>query len=91
MCLNSGLYKLFHTAIPEGRTWSKLGEHEEHRQYKGGKHQPGDLKHSIQNNLFVTQNTLFGNQMTQNTLFYGFYADGSKNPNIHARKTSSLQ
>ena len=42
---------------------------------KDGKHQPGDLKVKyvfIQNSLFVTQNTLFGNQMTQSTLFYGF-------------------
>ena len=28
--------------------------------------------------IFVTQNTLFGKHMTQNTLFYGFYVDGSK-------------
>ena len=48
----------------------------EHGKY--GKHQPGDLKVKyifIQNTLFVTQNTLFGNQMTQNTLFYGFNVD----------------
>ena len=32
----------------------------------------------IRNTLFVTQNTLFGNQMTQNTSFYSFYADGRK-------------
>ena len=29
----------------------------------------------IENTLFLTQNTLFGNQMTQNTLFYGFFVD----------------
>ena len=29
----------------------------------------------IENTLFLTQNTLFGNQMTQNTLFYGFFFD----------------
>ena len=33
--------------------------------------------------IFVTQNTLFGKHMTQNTLFYGFYVDGPKNHNIH--------
>ena len=27
----------------------------------------------------MTQNTHFGNQMTQNTLFYGFHVDGQKN------------
>ena len=36
------LHKLFHPTIPDGRTWSKLGENGEH-----GKHQPDDLKHSI--------------------------------------------
>ena len=39
-----GLYKLFHPAIHDGRTWNKCGEHGEHG--KDGKHQPGDLKHS---------------------------------------------
>ena len=32
-----------------------------------------DSKHSI-----ATQNTLFVNQMTQNTLFYGIYGNGWK-------------
>ena len=32
----------------------------------------------IQNTLFISQNSLFGNQMTQNTLCYGFYVDGQK-------------
>ena len=35
---------ILHSAIPDGRTWSKLGEHEEHKergeQGKDGKHQP---------------------------------------------------
>ena len=42
--------------IPDGRTWSKLGEHEEHgghREHgehgKDGKHQPDDLKNSTNN------------------------------------------
>ena len=39
----------------------------------------------IQNTLFVTQNTLFGNQKTQNTLFYG-----QKYHNLRARRTWSL-
>ena len=29
----------------------------------------------IHNTLFLTQNTLFVNQMTQDTLFYGIYGD----------------
>ena len=40
--------------IPDGRTWSKLVEHEEHgghREHgehgKDGKHQPDDIKHSF--------------------------------------------
>ena len=32
----TGLYKLLHPAIPDGRTWSKLGEHGEHG--KRGEH-----------------------------------------------------
>ena len=32
----------------------------------------------IQNTLFVTQNTLFVNQITQNTPFYDIYGDGRK-------------
>ena len=47
----SGLYKLLHPAISDGRTWSKFGEHGEHREWgehgKDGKHQPDDLRHSI--------------------------------------------
>ena len=73
---SAGLHELFHPAIPDGRTWSKLGEHGEHG--KDGKHQPDDLKQSIyfiQNTLFVTQNTLFVNKMTRNTLVYGIYSD----------------
>ena len=31
-----GLYKLFHPAIPDGRTWSKFGEHGQ-----DGEHDPG--------------------------------------------------
>ena len=37
-----GLQKLLHPAIPDGRTWSKFGEHGEHG--KDGKHQPDDSK-----------------------------------------------
>ena len=43
-----GLYKLFHPAILDGRTWSKLGEHGDHGEHgKDGKHQLDDLKHPI--------------------------------------------
>ena len=49
--METGLYKLLHPAIPDGRTWSKLGEHEEQRERgehgKDGKHQPDDIKHSF--------------------------------------------
>ena len=48
-------------AIPDERAWCKFGEHEEH-----GEHSICDS-----NTLFVTKNTLFVNQMTQNTLLYG--------------------
>ena len=33
----------------------------------------------IKNSLSVTQNTLFGNEITQNTLFYGLYVDDHNN------------
>ena len=40
-----GLQKLWNPAIPDGKTWSKFGEHGEHG--IDGKHHPDDLKHSI--------------------------------------------
>ena len=44
---NTGLYKLCHPAILDGRTWSKLGRHGEHGEHgghgKNGKHQPDNL------------------------------------------------
>ena len=44
MYRGTGLYKLLHTAIPDRTTWSKLGEHGEHREHwKDGKHQLDDL------------------------------------------------
>ena len=55
----AGPYKLFHPAIPDGRTWSKLGEHGEHGEH--GKHgkdskcsicQPDDSKHSLIQHLW---------------------------------------
>ena len=47
-----------------------MGEHG-----KDGNHQPDDLKQSAydSNTIFMTQNTLFVNQMTQNTLLYSIY------------------
>ena len=40
----AGLYKLFHPAILDGRTWSKLGGHGEHGEHgEHGKHQPDNL------------------------------------------------
>ena len=41
----------------------------------------------IQNPLFVTKNTLFGNQMTANTLFSGIYVDRQKNHNTRSQRT----
>ena len=42
---SSGLYKLFHPAILDGKTWSKFGEHGERGGHgKDGRHQPDDLK-----------------------------------------------
>ena len=61
---------MFHPVIPDGRAWSKLGEH--------GKHQPHYFISMIQNTAFVTQNTLFVNQMTQNTIFTAFIATVEK-------------
>ena len=43
----------------------------------------------IQNILFVTQNTFFGNQMTENPLYYSFYSDSRMNHNRRARRTWS--
>ena len=37
-----GLQKLWNPAIPDGKTWSKFGEHG-----KDGKYQQNELKHSI--------------------------------------------
>ena len=45
-------------AILDERAWCNFGEHGKHSIYDS-------------NTLFVTQNTIFVNQMTQNTLFYG--------------------
>ena len=55
----------------DGRTWSKL---ENVNQMKS-KHTIHDL---IKNTLFVTQNTLFVNQMTQNNLFTAFISTVEK-------------
>ena len=39
---------MFHPAIPDGKTWSELGEHGEHGEHgKDGKYQRDDLKHYI--------------------------------------------
>ena len=68
--LVSGLYKLLHSAI-------HLGEHgvswENMENMKRWKHQPDDPEHSIHysKQISMTENTLFVNQMIQNTIFYG--------------------
>ena len=43
----------------------------------------------MQNTLFGTQNTVFVNQVTQYTLFYGVYGEDWKNHNIRTWKTWS--
>ena len=76
-----GLYELWNPAIPNCKKWRKFGHHGEH-----GKIQPVELKQSIcdskysimlleENTLFMTQNSLFVNQMTQNNLFPSIYQD----------------
>ena len=47
--LLTGLYRLLHPAIPDGRTWSKLGEHGEYGEHTENteKMEPDDLKQSI--------------------------------------------
>ena len=52
----SGLYKLCHPAIPDGKTWSKLGEY-------------GHGQHGEQENMEMMENI---NQMSlnRNTLFF---------------------
>ena len=63
-------------------TFPKSGEHRKHGEHgKDGKHQPDDLKHfcsiyMIQNTPIVTQNTVFVNQVTQNTLVCSIIGDG---------------
>ena len=47
-----GLYKLFHPAAPDGRTWSKMGELENiacMENMEMMKHQTDDFKHFISN------------------------------------------
>ena len=56
---STGLYKLLHPAILDGRTWSKLEEHQpEHTEHterredgKGGKHQPDDSIHDSKHTI----------------------------------------
>ena len=68
--LMGGLHKLCHPAIPDRRTWSKLGEHREHGEHgKDGKLQKDDIKQL--NTLFMIQNTVFNSKHS----FY-IYADG---------------
>ena len=61
----------------------ELGEHGEHGEH--GKDEKHHTLFMIQN-TFLTQSTLFVNQMTQNIRFYG---SGSKSHNICEWKTWS--
>ena len=56
----SGLNKLWNPAIPRIKYMEKIDI----------------INQKPKNILFVIQNTLFVNQLTQNTLFYGIYCDG---------------
>ena len=41
-----------------------------------------------QNSIFMTENTVFVNQMTQNTIYItAFFGAGRRNLNIHTRRT----
>ena len=78
--LTTELHNLCHPAIPDRRTWSKLGEHREHGEHgQDGKLQKDDIKHSLWFNALC---------LTQNTLFY-IYVDGWTNCNISAWRTWS--
>ena len=63
----TGLHNLWNPAIQDGETRSKFGEHGKYDFERS----IYDSKHSI-----ATQNTLFVNQMTQNTIFYGIFGEG---------------
>ena len=65
--MQSGLHKWWNPAIQDWRIWTQFGEYGEHG--KEGKHQLYELKH------FMIQNSLFVDQMTENT-FFSIYSDG---------------
>ena len=52
---NTGLYKLCHPAILDGRTWSKLGGHGEHGEH--GEHGKNGNTTRKLTTLFIVQNT----------------------------------
>ena len=73
--------------IPDGRTWSKLGEHEEHgghREHgehgKDGKHQPDDLKHSTNNSkhFICDSKHLFWQSDDSNTILQLLWQQSNK-------------
>ena len=67
MMLMTGLHKLCH---PVWEKMENMVNMEENMEYM-------EKKENInQTTISMTQNTLFVNQMTQNTLFYGVYGDG---------------
>ena len=84
LTLEPGLYKLFHPAIPDGRT-QKTWKRWETSNIWPKTLSTYDSKHYI----FKNQNTLIVHNMTENTLFYGFHGDGWKNLNICTWRTWS--
>ena len=61
---------MFYPAIPDGKTWSELGEHGEH-----GEHENMEMMENINHSIFSSKHS-FVSQMTRNTLLYGIYGDG---------------
>ena len=83
----AGLQNSLNPAITDWRTWSKFGEHRKQGKHwehgKDGRNQPNDLKHLIYvwfkiSPYLLRKKTLFINQITQSTLFYGIFCDGWK-------------
>ena len=84
LTLEPGLYKLFHPAIPDGRTQKTW------KRWETSNIWPKTLStYDSKYYIFKNQNTLIVHNMTENTLFYGFHGDGWKNLNICTWRTWS--
>ena len=80
--LQAAPQKIWNPAIPDWRTWSKFGEHRKQGKHwehgKNGRNQPNDLKHLMYvwfktSPYLLRKKTVFINQITQSTLFYGIF------------------